>query len=83
MHEDIILQKYISRIVTTHCQVVSFGLLCICPLVGKFVCLEGTASIFCSAPVKLLPFLLIFRMKQGSIKLHGLKQSIFDKLLVF
>jgi len=22
-------------------------------------------------------------MKQGSIKLHGLKQSIFDKLLVF
>lgn len=62
MPEDIsILQKYASNcpktlIVTPLCQVVSFELLSICSFVGKLVCLVGTASIFCSAPVKLLPF---------------------------
>lgn len=82
-----------TRTATPCGQVVSFGLFSICPLVGKLVCLAGNASIFCSAPVKLLPFLLILRilcsqnscvcMKQGCIKLHGLKQSICSKFLVF
>lgn len=67
MHEDIsTLQKEVSNwpqasSVIPHCQVVSFGLLSVCPLVRKLVCLAGTC-VFCSHPFKLFPFLLILRI---------------------